>query len=225
MSGVHRPFAPCRLGVPGAEDRAARTASDPHPRPEPRVIGQCPRGRPGPKPGPLSSPHALRGADHGGWSCRRATPRSTWLENPSRGASSLHRPAFWSRAAVPGALGSGAARPGGRAVRRAPPRYRHETAPAGRPLCTSVSCPRSSACMISDAVASLMIVSGAGVKLVQQQLRQRTATLTLDRYAHLFPDELDALSGALDGLRIRTPADSLRTPSSTVDVPRIGDVL
>jgi hypothetical protein len=79
--------------------------------------------------------------------------------------------------------------------------------------------------MISDAVASLMIVSGAGVKLVQQQLRQRTATLTLDRYAHLFPDELDALSGALDGLRIRTPADSLRTPSSTVDVPRIGDVL
>ena len=51
--------------------------------------------------------------------------------------------------------------------------------------------------------ASLMVASGAGVKLVQSQLGHRTATLTLDRYAHLFPDELDALSGALDGLRER----------------------
>jgi len=59
--------------------------------------------------------------------------------------------------------------------------------------------------------ASLMIASGAGVKVVQQQLGHRTATLTLDRYAHLFPSELDALSTALDGLRARTPADSLRT--------------
>jgi integrase len=41
--------------------------------------------------------------------------------------------------------------------------------------------------------ASLMVASGAGVKLVQTQLGHRTATLTLDRYAHLFPDELDAL--------------------------------
>ncbi|MGI8615939.1 MAG: tyrosine-type recombinase/integrase [Actinomycetota bacterium] len=61
--------------------------------------------------------------------------------------------------------------------------------------------------------ASLMISSGAGVKVVQQQLGHRSATLTLDRYAHLFPDELDALSGALDGLRARTPADFLRTVS------------
>ena len=57
-----------------------------------------------------------------------------------------------------------------------------------------------------------MIASGAGVKVVQQQLGHRTATMTLDRYTHLFPDELDALSSALDGLRARTPADLLRTP-------------
>lgn len=63
--------------------------------------------------------------------------------------------------------------------------------------------------------ASLMISSGAGVKLVQHQLGHRTATLTLD--AHLFPNEVDALSSALDGLRERTPADSLRT------VPTVGD--
>ena len=59
--------------------------------------------------------------------------------------------------------------------------------------------------------ASLQIASGAGVKIVQRQLGHRTATMTLDRYAHLFPDELDALSGALDGLRSRTPTDSSRT--------------
>ena len=35
--------------------------------------------------------------------------------------------------------------------------------------------------------------------------------MTLDRYAHLFPDELDALSSALDSLKERTPADYSRT--------------
>jgi len=46
---------------------------------------------------------------------------------------------------------------------------------------------------------------------VQQQLGHRSAKLTLDRYSHLFPDELDALSSALDGLKARTAADSSRT--------------
>jgi integrase len=66
--------------------------------------------------------------------------------------------------------------------------------------------------------AALQIASGAGVKLVQQQLGHLTATMTLDRYGHLFPDELDALSSALDGLRTRTPADSVRTPGNRGDV-------
>lgn len=52
-----------------------------------------------------------------------------------------------------------------------------------------------------------MIASGAGVKIVQRQLGHASATLTLDRYAHLYPDELDALSSALGGLKARTPAD------------------
>jgi integrase len=66
--------------------------------------------------------------------------------------------------------------------------------------------------------ASLMIASGAGVKVVQQQLGHRTATMTLDRYAHLFPDDLDALSSALDRLKARTPADSLRTLDPVADL-------
>jgi integrase len=66
--------------------------------------------------------------------------------------------------------------------------------------------------------ASLMIASGAGVKVVQQQLGHRTATQTLDTYSHLFPSELDALSMALDGLRARTPTDSSRTPGRSDEV-------
>ena len=66
--------------------------------------------------------------------------------------------------------------------------------------------------------ASLQIASGAGVKLVQRQLGHLTATMTLDRYGHLFPDDLDALSSALDGLRTRTPADSLRTRQAVADI-------
>jgi integrase len=70
--------------------------------------------------------------------------------------------------------------------------------------------------------ASLAIASGAGVKIVQQQLGHASATLTLDRYAHLFPDELDALSSALDGLKARTPADSSRTVAGSSAVAEIG---
>jgi integrase len=69
--------------------------------------------------------------------------------------------------------------------------------------------------------ASLTIASGAGVKVVQQQLGHASARLTFDRYAHLFPDELDALSSALDGLKARTPADSSRTVGGSTAV---GDI-
>ena len=43
-----------------------------------------------------------------------------------------------------------------------------------------------------------MIASGASVKAVQRQLGHRSATLTLDRYGHLWPNELDALAEALE---------------------------
>jgi integrase len=42
--------------------------------------------------------------------------------------------------------------------------------------------------------ASLMIRQGASVKAVQRQLGHATASITLDTYGHLFPDELDALA-------------------------------
>lgn len=49
--------------------------------------------------------------------------------------------------------------------------------------------------------ASLAIRSGAGIKVIQKMLGHKTVTLTLDRYGHLFPGELDALATRLDGDR------------------------
>lgn len=55
--------------------------------------------------------------------------------------------------------------------------------------------------------ASLSIRAGANVKVLQKLLGHKTATQTLDRYGHLFPDDLDAVAEALD----RNAADDLRT--------------
>jgi integrase len=54
--------------------------------------------------------------------------------------------------------------------------------------------------------ASLLIREGASVKAVQKQLGHATASITLDTYGHLFPDELDALAGRLEDVRARALA-------------------
>ena len=48
--------------------------------------------------------------------------------------------------------------------------------------------------------ASPMIASGANVKTVQSQLGHKTATMTLDQYGHLFPDDLDDVADKMDNL-------------------------
>ncbi|OZG52801.1 tyrosine-type recombinase/integrase [Pseudoscardovia suis] len=45
--------------------------------------------------------------------------------------------------------------------------------------------------------ASIMVASGASVKAVQRQLGHASAAMTLDTYADLFDDDLDALMGRL----------------------------
>ena len=57
--------------------------------------------------------------------------------------------------------------------------------------------------------ASLAIRSGANIKVVQKLLGHKSAVLTLDRYGHLFPDDLDAVAVAFD-----SAADALRTEGS-----------
>jgi integrase len=49
--------------------------------------------------------------------------------------------------------------------------------------------------------ASLMIRQGASVKAVQKQLGHATASITLDTYGHLFPDELDQVAERLEATR------------------------
>jgi integrase len=43
-----------------------------------------------------------------------------------------------------------------------------------------------------------LVCAGANVKVLQSLLGHKTATLTLDRYGHLFPDDLDRIADALD---------------------------
>jgi len=49
--------------------------------------------------------------------------------------------------------------------------------------------------------ASLAIAAGASVKAVQAMLGHASAAMTLDRYGHLFRDELDAVAERLDAAR------------------------
>lgn len=62
--------------------------------------------------------------------------------------------------------------------------------------------------------ASLAISAGANVKAVQTMLGHKSAALTLDTYADLFPDDLEAVADALDAAVTaiaKTAADALRT--------------
>jgi len=63
--------------------------------------------------------------------------------------------------------------------------------------------------------ASLAIASGASVKAVQRALGHASATLTLDRYGHLFADELDTVADALDSA-VRKNRVSPACPAPTV---------
>jgi integrase len=67
--------------------------------------------------------------------------------------------------------------------------------------------------------ASLMIRQGASVKAVQRQLGHATASITLDVYGHLFPDELDALAGRLADARTDALATLARTQRGPAVVP------
>jgi integrase len=48
--------------------------------------------------------------------------------------------------------------------------------------------------------ASLLIREGASIKAVQHHLGHKSASIILDRYGHLFPEELDHLAERLDQL-------------------------
>jgi hypothetical protein len=57
---------------------------------------------------------------------------------------------------------------------------------------------------------TVAISAGANVKVLQTLLGHKTATLTLDRYGHLFPDDLGRIADAFD-TAAQAAADALRT--------------
>jgi integrase len=66
--------------------------------------------------------------------------------------------------------------------------------------------------------ASLAIAAGANVKVVQTMLGHKSATMTLDLYGHLFPDQLDEVADALDAAHAAAVAHLL----PTADVMNLG---
>ena len=64
---------------------------------------------------------------------------------------------------------------------------------------------------LRHAAASLAISAGANVKSVQLMLGHKSAALTLDTYADLFPDDLEAVAEALNVAALAAAAYSLRT--------------
>jgi integrase len=70
--------------------------------------------------------------------------------------------------------------------------------------------------------ASLAIAASANIKVLQTLMGHKTATLTLDRYGHLFPDDLGRIADAFDAAAENT-ADWLRTGPGLRAVPSDGD--
>lgn len=71
--------------------------------------------------------------------------------------------------------------------------------------------PRATIHDLRHTAASLAISAGANVKAVQTMLGHKSAALTLDTYADLFPDDLERVADALDRARAESTADALRT--------------
>ena len=61
------------------------------------------------------------------------------------------------------------------------------------------------------------VSAGANVKAVQRMLGHASAAMTLDRYGHLFGDELDAVADRMDAAR----ADWLRTEGGLASLRRL----
>ena len=68
--------------------------------------------------------------------------------------------------------------------------------------------------------ASLAVAAGANVKSVQQMLGHASAAMTLDVYAGLFGDDLDAVAVRLDAAVSDRNADQMRTVATDRTPPK-----
>jgi hypothetical protein len=69
-----------------------------------------------------------------------------------------------------------------------------------------------------------MRAAGADVKVIQQQLGHRSATVTLDTYTHLFEGDLDEVMDRLDA-SAATKSRPERVLGEVVDLPSRAETL
>ena len=78
--------------------------------------------------------------------------------------------------------------------------------------------------------ASLAISAGASVKAVQRMLGHSSAQITLDRYTHLFEDDLESLAESMDvrygAAQVRPKrtlerVSGLSETAGKVDIPKV----
>lgn len=68
--------------------------------------------------------------------------------------------------------------------------------------------------------ASIAIASGANLKAVQRMLGHKSATLTWDRYGHLYGDELDALAERMEVARREAVVPPVCHTATVTELPR-----
>jgi len=77
------------------------------------------------------------------------------------------------------------------------------------------SCPRPPNPRHRHTCASLLSAQGAHPKAAQVHLWHSSISVTMDRYGHLFPSDMQALAMALDGMRVQALADYTRAKSGS----------
>lgn len=85
-------------------------------------------------------------------------------------------------------------------------------AAVGRAQAADDRYPRVTPHELRHTAASLAISSGANVKAVQRMLGHASAAMTLDTYADLFDDDLDAVAAALDDARASSVVVKVLSP-------------
>jgi len=87
-----------------------------------------------------------------------------------------------------------------------------------KPAAEAIGVPGLTPHDLRHTAASLAVQAGANVKAVQRMLGHASAAMTLDVYAGLFGDDLDAVAERLDEAAANARADYLRTQAGTAGV-------
>jgi integrase len=73
---------------------------------------------------------------------------------------------------------------------------------------------------LRHSAASMAISAGASIKAVQKMLGHKSATLTLDRYGHLYGDELQSVADRLDLLHVAAAEKCAQSVPTRLQVVR-----